>query len=217
MSLQVHEEDALVLNVYFVTQWLPCWEYSMHRQEGIPLSVHILSGGLFWFVHTTSVSIHQNQTTLDPSVRSCGHLCGCPSGYAEGPRETQRRRRQLSVSPECWGRQMASWLIFWSSPNSLSPSLPLGVRGVQRGTCLLDPRQPNPPQMSSCYSCALQVWFMNGNHQEYSFWQPKQIMERRLTEAICDLSLAINLHRLLAHWSQKSSARNWCLGTIGLK
>lgn len=32
-------------------------------------------------------------------------------------------------------------------------------------------------QMSTLYTCGLEVWFMNGCRQEYSFWQQKQIME----------------------------------------
>lgn len=79
--------------------------------QALPWEYVSYSGGLYWFVHSASVLIRYKQTTIDLS-RSCGHLCGCPSGYAVGLRESQRRSRQLLVSPECWD---ARWLPDWFS------------------------------------------------------------------------------------------------------
>lgn len=134
------------------------------------------SGGLCWFVHTAPVSIHQNQATIDPSVRSCGHLCGCPSGCAEGPRETQQRRRQLFVSPEYWD---ARWLPDWfSGPLPiLYHHLSLSVSEVCSGGLIFWTRASRTLLRQALVTRVLEDWFMGESHQEYSFWQQKQIME----------------------------------------
>lgn len=96
------EEDAPVQNAYFVRQkhdterekyldlWqsictlsqcaLPCWEYHMHRQQGIPLGVHAL---LWWpvLIRARLLCFHPSDTE-----RLCSEAVvtsvACPSGYA---------------------------------------------------------------------------------------------------------------------------------------
>lgn len=137
--------------------------------------VHVYySGGLYWFVHTASVSICQNQTAR--SLCCCGHFCGSPSGYAEGTRETQRRSRQLLVSPECWE---ARWLPDWCSGPLpiLSYHLSLLVSEMCGGGLIFWTHASQILLRWPLVTCVREVWFMNGSHQEYSFWQQKQIIE----------------------------------------
>lgn len=190
-----HEEHALVPNVYFVTQWdikktvsQSCDKVCAHLQyvcspagntvctgKKVFAEVYICySGSLYWFVHTASDFIHHSHTAIDPSGGSCGHLCG--SGYAEGPRETQQRRRQLLVSPECWE---ARWLPDWfSGPLPiLHHHLYLSVSEVYSRGLIFWTHASQILLRWALVTRVLEVWFMNRNHQEYSFWQQKQIME----------------------------------------
>lgn len=89
--------------------------------------VHVCdSGGLYWFV-LTAFFLHPSESNGYRSLCCCGHLCGWLSlrlcRGTEG--STAEEETVVGVSGEL-GHQMASWLISWSTPNSLSP--PLGVK-----------------------------------------------------------------------------------------
>lgn len=131
-------------------------------------------------MNTAFVSLCLNQTLVDPSVRSCGHLCGCHSGYAGGLRETQQRSRQLLVSPECWYAGLLPDRFFLSSPNSLSPALYLSTSLCQRCAAEELSFGLEPARSSSdehLYTYMIEVWFMRERHWEYSFWHQQQIMK----------------------------------------
>lgn len=81
-----------------------------------------------------------------------------------------------------------------------------------RGLCVSEPPPPTLPPLP-LVTAALDVWFMNGGRRRHR--QQEQIVgwRRRLNEAICDLSLPINLHGQSAHRPQRSSVRRTVVPT----
>lgn len=150
--------------------------YVSTGMEASPWECVSHSGGLYWFVPTTSALIRYKQTTIDLS-RSRGHLCGCPSGCAVGLRESQRKRRQLLVSPECWD---ARWLPDWFSgpfPILYHPHFSFLCQSCAAEDLSFGLVPAKSSSGEHLYTGALEVWFMNGSGQECSFWRQDQIME----------------------------------------
>lgn len=90
---------------------LPCWEYASHRQVRYSLECACITLVACTDLCTLPVfpSEPDSYRLLFRAVVTC--VVG-PSGYAEGQRETWRRRRQLLASPECWD---ARWCPDWFS------------------------------------------------------------------------------------------------------
>lgn len=107
---------------------LPCWEYSTHRNSWYSPECTCIS--LVGCTDLCTLPLLP-QTAIDPSVVVV--TCAAVPQATQTKGNTAEESTVVGVSRvlRC---QMASRLIFWSSPNSFSPPLLCGVRGVQQRT-----------------------------------------------------------------------------------
>lgn len=144
--------------------------------------VHIYySGGLYWFVHTSSFPLSEWDRVKRWLFWSRGHLCGWCLGLRCGTEGKQAEAETVVAVPKRWESR---WCPDWFSGHRpvLSHHLFLLVSEVCSGG--LNLFFFGTPLLAAkallwwaLVTRMLGVWFMNGSHQEYGFWQQKQIME----------------------------------------
>lgn len=142
--------------------------YSTHRDDVFPLWVHRWDSGSCTDLCTLPpASIGQNQTAIDLPVVA-GTCVALPQAMQRGRGKHSGGGHSCWLSPE---RRAARWL-----PDRFSGPLPilyhqlsLSVSEVCSGRLIFWTRASPILLRWALVTRLLEIWFMNGSHQEYSF------------------------------------------------